>query len=126
MSTQFKNAWAYQGDAMNLPVGDVDAAIPFYTDIMGFEIVSRSDSPHRSATLARPDVQIGLAENGGDPANDGCAFEVNDVAAVFAELQVNGFSKKLPNFKMETNDKGIWKVLYVVAPDGLCYWLGEK
>ena len=111
---------------MNLPVANVDAAIPFYTDIMGFQVVSQSETPHRSAVLARPDIQMGIAENGGDPSQDGCAFEVNDIEAVFAEFKANGLEKEISEFDIETNDGGTWKVFYVVAPDGLCYWLGEK
>jgi catechol 2,3-dioxygenase-like lactoylglutathione lyase family enzyme len=126
MKAVFKNAWGYQGDAMNLPVAGVDAAIPFYTDIMGFAVVSRSDSPHPSVLLTRPDIQMGLAENGGDPTQDGCAFEVDDVEAVFAEFKANGFEKEISEFDLEQNDGVTWKVFYVVAPDGLCYWLGEK
>ncbi len=126
MKAVFKNAWGYQGDPMNLPVANIDAALPFYTDILGFELVSRGDSPHRSAVIKRPDIQIGLAENGGDPEEDGCAFEVDDVEAVFAEFKANGIDKDIPEFKTERNNNGTWKVFYVVAPDGLCFWIGEK
>ncbi|MBC7899735.1 MAG: VOC family protein [Saprospiraceae bacterium] len=126
MKAVFKNAWGYQGDAMNLPVANLEASLPFYTDIMGFDVVSHGDSPHRSAVLERPDIQIGLAENGGDPEQDGCAFEVDNVEAVFAEFKANGFDRDVPEFKTERNKNGTWKVFYVVAPDGLCYWLGEK
>lgn len=124
--TQFKNAWGYQGDAMNLPATDIDTAIPFYTDILGFVIESLSASPVKSAILSRPDVKIGLAENGGDPQQDGCAFEVDDVEGLFAELKSNGLEKEVSEFKTEKNMSGTWKVFYIVAPDGLCYWLGER
>ena len=51
---------------MNLPVPDLAAALPFYQTVLGFRLVSQSDTPYRSAVLARDRVQIGLAENGGD------------------------------------------------------------
>lgn len=86
---------------MNLPVADIDAAIPFYTDTFGFELESRSDSPVKSAILARPSVKIGLAENGGDPEQDGCAFEVDDVEGLFAEFKANGLEKEVSEFKTE-------------------------
>ena len=57
----------YRGDAMNLPVADVDAAIPFYEKTFGFRVVTRKEVPHKSVILARDEIQIGLAENGGDP-----------------------------------------------------------
>jgi len=125
MKAEFKNAWGYQGDNMNLPVGNLDAAIPFYETVMGFQVLSQSNSPHRSAVLGRDGIQIGLAENGGDPTQDGCAFEVDSAEAAFAELKGNGLEKDAPGFDIENHD-GSWKVFYVVAPDGLCYWLGER
>lgn len=111
---------------MPLPVANVDDAVPFYTDVMGFEIVARSDSPHRSILLARPDVQMQINENGGDPTQDGCALEVTDVEAVMDEFKRNGFSKELSDIDIEKNESGTWRVFYVIAPDGLCFWLGEK
>ena len=76
--------------------------------------------------LARDEVQIGLAENGGDPTQDGCAFHVKDVESLFAEFRANGLQKELPEFNIERRDGVAWKVFYVVAPDGLCYWFGER
>ena len=85
-----------------------------------------SDSPVKSVILTRADIKIGLAENGGDPVQDGCAFEVDDVEGLFAEFKANGLDKEAPEFKTEKNESGTWKVFYIVAPDGLCYWLGER
>lgn len=126
MKAKFKNAWGYQGDNMNLPVENLDAAIPFYETVMGFQVLSQSDSPHRKAVLGRDGIQIGLAENGGDSTQDGCAFEVDSVEAAFAELKGNGLEKEISGFDSEKQGGASWKVFYVVAPDGLCYWLGER
>jgi catechol 2,3-dioxygenase-like lactoylglutathione lyase family enzyme len=127
MPAQFKTAWGYQGNNMALPVADLDAALPFYEKVMGFRVVSRSDSPHRSAVLSRDGIQMGLAENGGDPTQDGCAFEVDNAEAACAELKANGWTKEDPTFDIERREDGsAWKVFYVVAPDGLCYWFGER
>ena len=87
---------------------------------------SRADAPHRSVTLGRDDVRIGLAENGGDPTQDGCAFHVEDLAALFAEFKANGLQKEIAEFDLETHGDVSWKVFYVVAPDGLCFWFGER
>jgi lactoylglutathione lyase len=94
--------------------------------VLGFRVLSRSDTPHNSAVLARDEVQIGLAENGGDPTQDGCAFHVKDLESLFAELNANGLHKELSEFDIEQHDDVAWKVFYVVAPDGLCYWFGER
>ena len=126
MKAELKSAWGYQGNNMNLPVGNLEAAIPFYETVMGFRVLSRSDSPHRSAVLGRDGIQIGLAENGGDPTQDGCAFEVVNAESAFAELKANGLEKDTPGFDIEKHDDTSWKVFYVVAPDGLCYWFGER
>ncbi len=66
MKAVFRSAAPYADDAMNLPVRDVEAAIPYYEKTFGFNVVSRQDSPQRSVILARDNIQIGLAENGGD------------------------------------------------------------
>jgi hypothetical protein len=76
--------------------------------------------------LARDQVQIGLAENGGDPTQDGCAFHVKHLAALLAEFNANGLGKENAEFGTEKQDGVTWKVFYVVAPDGLCYWFGER
>jgi lactoylglutathione lyase len=121
-----EKAFGYQGNNMSLPVKDVDAAVRFYESILGFRVMSRSDTPCRSAVLARDQVQIGLAENGGDSTQDGCAFHVNDVEGLFAEFKANGLQKELSQFDLEQHGDASWKVFYVVAPDGLCYWFGER
>jgi lactoylglutathione lyase len=126
MTATLNKAFGYQGDNMNLPVGDLAAALPFYETVLGFRVVSRSDAPHQSAVLARDQIRIGLAENGGDPTQDGCAFHVTGLESLFAEFQANGLQKKLPAIDVEQRDNGAWKVFYVVAPDGLCYWFGER
>src|SRR4026209_2553585 len=101
MKALFKSTWPYQDDEMNLPVVSVDEAIPFYTSVMGFRVASRSDSPHKCAVLARDDIKIGLAENGGDPTQDGCFFEVDNADNAFAELKANGLTKEQPEFRID-------------------------
>ncbi|HEU4794356.1 MAG TPA: hypothetical protein VFT02_01925, partial [Pyrinomonadaceae bacterium] len=84
------------------------------------------NSPHKAAVLSRDDIKIGLAENGGDPGQEGCFFEVDDVEAAYAELRANGFQKEDPDYQVDQHSDGPWKVFYVVAPDGLCYCLGQR
>jgi len=122
----FKNAWPYQRDAMNLPVADVAASIPFYQTIFDFKLLSQTNEPVRSAVLGRDEIRIGLAENGGDPTQDGCFFEVDNAASAFDELKANGLEKEISEFSIQNHGDTNWKVFFVVAPDGLCYCLGEK
>lgn len=126
MNAIFKNAWPYQQDKMNLPVASVESAISFYETVRGFRVVSRNDSPHKSAVLARDEIQIGLAENSGDPTQDGCFFEVDNVETAFAELKANGLANESADFRIDKHGTTTWKVFFVVAPDGLCYCLGER
>jgi len=126
MKSVFKSARPYQDDEMNLPVENVDAAVPFYENVMGFHVASRSDAPHRSVVLMRDEIKIGLAENGGDPTQDGCFFLVDNAEVAFAELKENGLQKQQADFRIDQYGDKKFKVFFVVAPDGLCYCLGER
>jgi hypothetical protein len=48
--------------------------------------------------LARDSIEIGLAENGGDPTQDGCFFEVDNAETAFEELKSNGLEKETAGF----------------------------
>ena len=121
-----KNAWPYLQDKMNLPVANVEAAISFYQTIMGFNLLSQADHPFKSAILERDNIQIGLSENGGDPSQDGCFFEVENVEKAFTEFKSNGLQKEISDFNIQQNGDSKWKVFFIVAPDGLCYCFGER
>ena len=120
----FKRAAPYADDAMNLPVENVEAAIPYYEKTLGFRVVSRQDVPCKTVSLARDEIQIGLAENGGDPTQEGCFFEVDNVEAAFAEIKGNASSAS--DFRIDKFGARSYRVFFVVAPDGLCYMIGER
>lgn len=122
----FKTASPYLQDALNLPVENLEEAIPFYETIMGFQVVSRQNAPCKSAILARNDIQIGLAENGGDPTQEGCFFEVDDVEVAFNELKKNGLKNDDPNYRIDQHGDKSFRIFFVIAPDGLCYCLGQQ
>lgn len=126
MKAVFKTASPYKEDAMNLPVENVETAIPFYETVMGFKVLSRKDTPFKSVVLARDLIQIGLAENGGDPTQEGCFFGVDNAEAAFAELKANGLEKEEAGFRVDQHGDTSYKVFFVIAPDGLCYCLGER
>ena len=120
----FRRAVLYCDDALNLPVANVEAAVPYYERTFGFEVVSRQNAPHARAILARDQIQIGLAENGGDPSQEGCFFEVDDVDAAFEEFKGRGASPG----DIEEQDAGgkRHRAFFVVAPDGLCYMIAQR
>jgi catechol 2,3-dioxygenase-like lactoylglutathione lyase family enzyme len=126
MKGTLEKAFGYKGNNMDLPVPDLDAALPFYETVLGFRVDSRSDAPPKSAVLARDQVRMRLAENGGDPSQDGCAFHVQGLEPLFAEFRANGLQKKPSDVDVEDHGGVPWRVFYVVAPDGLCYWFGER
>ena len=97
-----EKAFGYQGNNMNLPVSDLETALPFYLNVLGFKVLSRSTAPHNAAVLGRDQVQIGLAENGGDSSQDGCAFHVLGLEALFAEFKANGLNKELSDSPVRT------------------------
>jgi catechol 2,3-dioxygenase-like lactoylglutathione lyase family enzyme len=126
LTAVLEKAFGYQGDKMNLPVRDLASALPFYETILGFQVVSRAETPQKSAVLGRDQVEMRLVENGGDPSQDGCAFHVKELDALFSEFKTNGLQKELSDFDVEEHGGAPWRVFYVVAPDGLCYWFGER
>ena len=126
MRAVFKTAVPYRADDVNLPVEDLEAAIPFYETVMGFQVVSREDSPHKRAALSRDAIQISLAENGGDPAEAGCFFEVDNAESAFEELKSNGLGREEAGFRIDQHGEASYKVFFVIAPDGLCYCLGQR
>ena len=124
MRAVFKTVAPYGDNALDLPVRDVEAAIPYYERTFGFHVVSRQSSPHQAVVLARDDIQIGLAENGGDPTQEGCYFEVNDIEAAFAEI--NGTPPPPGAIKSQKVNGTPHRVFFHIAPDGLCYMLGQR
>jgi catechol 2,3-dioxygenase-like lactoylglutathione lyase family enzyme len=126
MKGKLDRGFGYQGDKMNLPVADVDKAIAFYETVLGFSVLSRSEQPEKSAVLVRDEVEMRLAENGGDPSQDGCAFHVTRLEALLDEFKSNGLQKELSDIGVESHGESSFRVFYVVAPDGLCYWFGER
>jgi hypothetical protein len=98
----------------------------FYETVMGFRVTSQQNSPIHSAILARDNIKIGLAENGGDPTQEGCFFEVDNAETAFAELKENGLERDDPGFRIDQYGDVKYKVFFVIAPDGLCYCLGER
>lgn len=124
MTAKFFRAAPYADDAMNLPVHDIEAAVPFYESKMGFNVASRSDDGFRRVVLERDTIQIGLAENDGDPSQEGCFFEVDDVEAAAAELRSYDPNLKA-DIKTQQHGDTSYRLFFVVAPDGLCYCVGE-
>jgi len=50
---------------------------------------------------------------------------VENIIAALEEIRKNGMEKKESEIGVENHGGVRWKVFYLVAPDGLCYCLGE-
>jgi lactoylglutathione lyase len=107
-----------------LPVPDVDCALPFYLDRLGFTLKSRSDGPPRSATVVRDQVELGLVENGGDPEQESAYIEVSDVDAAREELAGRGLD--VTTLRTDHHGGNTYRVFFVKDDVGLCYCLGTK
>ena len=133
MTAKLLSAYGYQGDAMNLPVADVSKAASHYVKHMGFEVVEQdsgpaeppNEDPIKRVVLERDGIRMALAENGGDPEQDGVAFHTDDVEGLRGEFVASGLTN-IGAIGDETRDNGKFRVFFVVAPDGLCYWFGQK
>lgn len=125
MPVTFKSATPYRDDELNLPVKDVDEALPYYETILGFTVLARSDVPCKSVVLGRDNIKIGLAENGGVPESEGCFFEVDDVEAAFTELCSNGLDRDDPDYDVQQHGDTSYRLFFLVAPDRLCYCIGQ-
>lgn len=119
----FKRAAPYCDDALNLPVSDIASAVPYYERTFGFSVVARHESPYPRVILARDQVQMGLAENGGDPSQEGCFFEVDDVEAAFEEIK--GKTPAPGDISVEDANGEPVRAFFVIAPDGLCYMIAQ-
>lgn len=86
--------------------------------------MTRKEEPHKSVILARDEIQIGLAENGGDPTQEGCFFEVDNLDAAFEEIK--GKPPAESDIRIDKFGDTSMRAFFVVAPDGLCYMLGQR
>jgi len=122
-SPAFRAASPYQDDILGLPVADIEAAATWYSDKFGMREVERRDQPTPTVILERESVRVGFSQNGGDPAQDGAALQVENIAAMRDELEGKGV--KTANWRVDERDGKKLQVFFVVAPDGLCYYFYE-
>lgn len=124
MSTaSFRAAYPYQNDVLALPVADSQEAKLWYSQNFEMQEVERGTQPNSYVILERDGVKIGFAENGGDPTQDGAAVLVQGISELRDELESRGV--KLSDWRIDENDGKQFKVFFVVAPDGLCYYFHE-
>jgi catechol 2,3-dioxygenase-like lactoylglutathione lyase family enzyme len=119
----FKAAYPYQKDVLALPATDLDAASEWYAKHFGMAEVARLDQPVPTVILERDGVRLGFAINGGDASQDGAAILVTNIRAIKDELEANGTN--IGNWRVDERNGKRFQVFFVVAPDGLCYYVHE-
>lgn len=107
-------------DIHELPVKKLGPAIGYYTRVLGFTVVEKTD---RTATLRRGDAQIGLAVNGKDPEEASCYFAVTDVAALRDELARAGIEPSA--IRRDEQGGRAHVVFFAQEPYGVCFCFGQ-
>ncbi len=120
---KFRSAFPYQDDVLTLPVKNIEAAASWYAKHFGMVEVGRVSLPVPSVIMERDGVKLGFAVTGKDPAQDGAAILVENINLIKSELESNGIS--VSNEQTEEREGKKYNVFFVVAPDGLCYYIHE-
>jgi len=123
MSGKFKQAFPYQENIMSLPVANLDTASAWYSQHFNMVEVDRFSSPVPTVVLERDEIKLGFAITGEDPSQDGAAILVQDIEAIKNEFEKNGIN--VGNPRTEERDGQKLNVFFVVAPDGLCFYIHE-
>jgi lactoylglutathione lyase len=108
-------------DTSALPIRSVGPAIGYYTQVLGFSVVSKEKD---RAVLQRDDATIGLAVNGADPEQASCYFGVSDVEALRRELEGKGIEPS----PLRVDDHGgkKYRVFLAQEPYGVCFCFGQQ
>ena len=108
-------------DINALPAREIAPAIGYYTQVMGFEVVS---SDEKRAVLRRGEAEIGLAVNDADPTQASCYFAVNDVEALRVEYAATGIAPS--PIRIDEHNDGPYRVFFCKEPYGVCFCFGQK
>ena len=103
-------------DINALPVKEIGPAVGYYTQCLGFTLVSRDRT---TAVLRRDDVQIGLAVNDQDPEQASCWFSVGDVDALWREYDARSIGPGM--IDEQEYDGKRYRVFFAKGPYGVCF-----
>ena len=103
-------------DTNALPVKDIGPAVGYYTQCLGFTLVSKDQT---TAKLKRDDVEIGLAVNGQDPEQASCWFSVVDVDGLWREFDAKGIGPGI--IDQQVYDSKPYRVFFAKDCNGVCF-----
>ena len=113
----FKSAGPIGDTDINaLPVKEVGPAVGYYTQCLGFSLISKDAT---SAKLKRDDVYIGLSVNGRDPEQASCWFSVSDVESLRREFDGKGIAPGI--IDEQEYDGKRYRVFFAKEPFGVCF-----
>ena len=107
-------------DTNALPIRSLGPAIGYYTQVLGFSVVSKEKD---RAVLQRDEVKIGLAVNGHDPEQASCYFGVSDVEALRRELEEKGIEPS--PLRVDEYGGKKYRVFFAQEPYGVCFCFGQ-
>ena len=111
-------------NVLQLPVPHLDDAIHYYEENLGFVLKEKKEGAPVAAILRRDAVEIGLIENGGDPWQHSCYFQVSDLYALYEEFKAKP-ALDLSGIKDIKDEHGQYRAFFIRDADGLCYCVGE-
>jgi hypothetical protein len=124
MTSQIRFSGVYpigDTDTNALPVRAVGPAVGYYTHVLGFSLVSRTE---REAVLERDEARIGLAVNGADPEQASCYFAVSDVEGLHRELADKGIDPSAVRDEQHSGRQ--LRVFFAQEPFGVCFCFGQR
>ncbi|MBX3065965.1 MAG: VOC family protein [Anaerolineae bacterium] len=110
-------------DPRQMPVANLEQAIKYYEGL-GFQTKTRSSDPYPSAVIARDEVEIGLAVNGGDPQQASCYIAVDNVELARQELLDQ--QRDVSDLRLDRMGDSTFRVFFLRDDEGLCFCLGTK
>ena len=108
-------------DIKALPVSALGPAIAYYTHVLGFTLVVKTD---KSAVLSRDGAEIVLEVNDKDPSQASCYFAVSDVDALHAEYTAIGIEPSPP--RVDEYGGKQYRVFFAKEPYGVCFCFGQQ
>ena len=105
-----------------IPAGDdMEKAIAFYEQKLGFTAIHKEGNPIRMAVVKRDSAEIFLVKNDYKQLPEGISIriQVDGIEQLYEEFQAKGGGMIDPNGQLETKPWGM-KELVVIDPAGVC------
>lgn len=105
-----------------IPAGDdMEKAIAFYEQQLGFKTIHKEGDPIRMAIVKRDSAEIFLIKNEDKHLAEGTTFriQVAQIEQLYEEFQTKGGAMIHPNGKLQTKPWGM-KEFEVIDPAGVC------